>query len=155
MADYIHPARPEYLRRGTPVVLVGKYPGVVIDVDITKDGARVCAAGPDTAGDPSECWWDLDEVPLDFRDPTARAHAAWAYTFVLPDGTAVCWHRLTKIAIDARVNRDDFSLLEHLTILCRMAAGDLTVTVAEARAALLWAEGVIDASRGPSTPTRR
>ena len=99
--DHLWPARPEYLRRGTPV----------------------------HAGH--------GHVSIDLRDVTARAHAAMAHTTVNSlTGTTLC--------------SDDWrafiggSALYYRTVLRRMRSLDESVTVAEARAALEWAESVVD-----------
>ena len=79
---------------------------------------------------------------LDLRDVTARAHAAWRYFG--PDGMIP--------ALVAEIERQGtagwLALKRYVDILYRMRCGDESVTVAEARAALGWAESVAGVSDG-------
>ena len=134
MSEYLWPARAEYLRRGTPV----------------KDriGRRWLVLGPprgtahvfDTAGGPSLM---VRETRLDLRDVTARAHAAMAYTRTDNGGAPYLTKPLLDVLDRYEVGTTDRLPVEHdAEVLCRMRALDEFVTVAEARAALEWAEGV-------------
>jgi hypothetical protein len=119
--DYLWPARPEYLRRGTPLRWLtggGEYgrPG---------DLHLYC----EQRGVPGDAVMRL--CALDLRDVTARAHAAMAYTFC---GPPVCTDVHVKIGGSTWTT-------EHET-LARMRMLDESVTVDEAREALGWAERV-------------
>ena len=129
MPDHLHPARAEYLRVGTPVE--------------SADGLMVGAYC-----DYRDHWhrfWDLggaiyrvrnaDDLALNLRDPTARAHAVMAWTVANERGGGV--------ALALRSERTGMGEADtHRRILMRMRALDETVTPAEAKAALVWAEGV-------------
>ena len=73
---------------------------------------------------------------LHLANETARAHAAWLYTVVV-GGDALHQVTGTDEICSAVVTDHDEAMLE---ILCRMRAGDESVTPAEARAALDWAK---------------
>jgi hypothetical protein len=129
--DYLWPARPEYLRRGTPLRWLtgdGEYgrPG---------DLHLYC----EQRGVPGDAVMRL--CALDLRDVTARAHAAWAYTRATTRGLEL--HFNGKMYLWAgelsSLPGDAVAMYE---ILCRMACGDESVTVDEAREALAWAERV-------------
>lgn len=92
---------------------------------------------------------------LDLDDPTARAHAAWAYTRAAPTGRIRPDNRIAPVetalriqAVSSSATRADYKAWteahHHVGVLIRMRASDESVTVAEARAALLWAERVGD-----------
>lgn len=134
---HLWPARPEYLRRGTPVWIQRDHPAWAWD-----PGTVWCAA-PDENGlrtvavlHPGRTDWlhwcrpDIRHLRLDLRDVTARAHAAWAHH---------TWRRGTPYLAE-RLPMGS----EHGSVLTRMAHGDPSVTVAEARTALAWAEEVTD-----------
>jgi hypothetical protein len=131
--DYLWPARPEYLRRGTPVYFAdpdgtGLYAGLIED----RDDAR--------------------GYRLDLRDVTARAHAAMAYTVI---SRSSAW---AEAVADGAILNDPSIMVEDdsepgglaltpearrmVDLLCRMRMLDESVTVAEAREALAWAERV-------------
>lgn len=134
MPDHLWPARAGYLRRGTPVVVEVGFRGLQLFALVgsaaisDKTGTRAfCLYASQQAPDG---YAPLDDIHLDLRDVTARAHAAWDWTVA---------------------HRSGLRLADHLPLgasgggtMLRMASGDESVTVAEARAALEWAEGVQD-----------
>jgi len=92
---------------------------------------------------------------LDLRDVTARAHAAWVYTQMdSPAGGVPCqdrelsdrWYRAHKRYKEGNAVR---------RVLLRMANGDESVTITEARAALDWAHLVAGDSDGAGTTSPR
>jgi hypothetical protein len=129
--DDLWPARPEYVRRGTPLRWLtgdGEYgrPG---------DLHLYC----EKRGVPGDAVMRL--CALDLRDVTARAHAAWAYTRATTRGLEL--HFNGKMYLWAgelsSLPGDAVAMYE---ILCCMACGGESVTVDEARVALAWAERV-------------
>jgi hypothetical protein len=129
MTDHLWPARAEYLRRGTPVV----------NKEYNGERAAMlvfCHAFTDSEGEHYDVAIEdydvltalLDDLSLDLRDPTARAHAAMAYT---ENGD----HTGYPVCIDVLGEWP-----KHAVVLERMRAMDESVTVDEARAALGWAE---------------
>lgn len=139
MTDHLWPARPEYLRRGTPV-WEGGCPWLVDSVD--ADGACCLVADEETDHATTHT------IRIDLRDVTARAYAAMAYTLTgymgWSPGLRVI-STLTVAHLEVPLGRERRQVWEHVQVLRRMRALDESVTVAEARAALLWAESVVDA----------
>ena len=148
MSSHLWPARAEYLRRGGVVVAThddvplgdaiwpAGQPGVLIHGDV------------DPCGDVS-VGFESDErycVPLanvhpDLTDVTARGHAVMPYT----TATAMGFVTLdSDFAVAVAKAHPDYGLdvAQFIVDLRRMRALDESVTVAEARAALEWAEGV-------------
>jgi hypothetical protein len=140
--DYLWPARPEYVRRGTPLRWLtgdGEYgrPG---------DLHLYC----EQRGVPGDAVMRL--CALDLRDVTARAHAAMAYTVI---SRSSAW---AEAVADGEVLDDPTMMVEDdsepggvaltpearrmVDILCRMRMLDESVTVDEAREALGWTERV-------------
>jgi hypothetical protein len=129
--DYLWPARPEYLRRGTPLRWLtgdGEYgrPG---------DLHLYC----EQRGVPGDAVMRL--CALDLRDVTARAHAAMAWTMI----------RNSDRLVGFSSAMPDISVMDcgmwlrarqMLRVLVRMRSMDESVTVDEAREALAWAERV-------------
>lgn len=130
MDDRYWPARVGYLRRGTPVRMVAgaewAEDTVVTGIGVDEVGQYVYCMGIAGA-------IGYDRLYLDLSDVTARAHAAWAYTWVAFRGRPAVKKQWDKLG--------DYADAQQV-MLCRMAAGDETVTVSEARAALAWAESV-------------
>lgn len=137
MGDHRWRARAEYLRRGTPIesadgLMVGQFAE-------HRTGDRLPWRFYDVSGTVYRVPLASDLV-LDLRDPTARAHAAMVYTEIKP-GPFGFPDTVRALRQAAALGADPHAW-EHCNILCRMRALDETVTVAEARAALEWAEGV-------------
>ena len=133
--DYLWPARPEYLRRGTPTYWLEPDTGDLYRGEMSDSD-------------------DPDQYLLDLRDVTARAHAAMAYTVVTGIGAVEITDPLARAL---RVSRLEAGVTfaspsraaewwlarAHAERLTRMRCMDESVTVAEARAALAWAESVV------------
>ena len=130
--DYLWPARPEYLRRGTPALVSGWRDVIVCDEPEMRDRYSMRAACIDDGAreGPEPLWPAVRAVSIDLRDVTARAHAAMAYTFVEPPPCAD-----VRVRVGGPYPFDE--------TLARMRMLDESVTVAEARAALEWAESVV------------
>ena len=125
MTEYMYPARAGMLRRGTPTFYVN---GNSTDEMLHAARTKITDFEP---------WF------LDLRDVTARAHAAWAYRPFGPD--CPVYGAVYREIDEAR--REDVPASAHYQVLRRMACGDETVTVAEARAALDWAHAASGSTR--------
>ena len=138
--SHLYPAREGMLRRGTSVEdRVGRR-------WVAAEAPRGTAAVFATVNGPALM---LRESNLDLRDVTTRAHASMLYTCVVyGNGPAVVHVR--HALIDEMyallhvhgLSNEHAAALEAVHILPRMRAGDETVTVEEARAALDWAHEV-------------
>jgi hypothetical protein len=133
--DYLWPARPEYLRRRSTVVLTGgPFDGHIGTVE--EVSARAAYVRWDDSGRLGFGAGVLGAmVGIDLRDLTARAHAAMAWTSTLT-------HADIGPVPELRARRREPGGDAALRALCRMRAMDESVTVDEAREALGWAERV-------------
>jgi hypothetical protein len=145
MTDHLYPARPGMLRRGTPVVRA----------DGPMRGRQGVGLGLDDRGCYGIAWTPGEGVwlgpgaagrmlALDLRDVTARAHAAWVYTRVSGDVRRII-DELSSAQREAFMQGSpaDYDRIRWLVRrIMRMALGDESVTVEEAREALDWAHEV-------------
>jgi len=134
LAEYLYPARPGMLRRGTPTFYVNGN-----STDEVLHAARTKIT-------------DFEPWFLDLRDVTARAHAAMSYTQVIDVAIDRGWPDVILSAMDLPDACFDGHELAHEAyqmsrILARMRMLDETVTVAEARAALDWAHAASGGTR--------
>jgi hypothetical protein len=127
------------LQMWTPYHQLPRWPDLVPTADVVRDEEQLARLSqPD----------ELETVRLDLRDKTARAHAAWLYVRVDKHGSPRCIEALQDAFRREPLLEGKQAIHGYMHTLRRMACGDPSVTVAEARAALDWAHAASGGGAG-------